>query len=114
MSNINTMSKEITYYLNTLEQRKDKQLKTMKEKLEKIISEKLKLNFVRSDLEDFFLECVETVRRQIVKRKYQHKDCNNMNYYLNEIKDYNIFRMEDKMKILELLVSHEKLLIYIY
>jgi hypothetical protein len=37
-----------------------------------------------------------------------------MNYYLNEIKDYNIFRMEDKIKILELLVSHEKLLIYLY
>jgi len=37
-----------------------------------------------------------------------------MNYYLNEIKDYNVFRMEDKVKILELLVSNERLLIFLY
>lgn len=37
-----------------------------------------------------------------------------MNLYLNEVKDYNVFRMEDKIKILELLVSNEKLLIYLY
>ena len=37
-----------------------------------------------------------------------------MDEYLNEIKDYNVFRMEDKIKVLELLVSHEKLLIYLY
>ena len=42
------------------------------------------------------------------------KDPHNMNYYMNEIKDYNIFRMEDKIKILELLVSNEKLLIFLY
>ena len=42
------------------------------------------------------------------------KDSQNINYYLNEIKDYNVFRMEDKIRILELLVSHEKLLIYLY
>lgn len=42
------------------------------------------------------------------------KDPQNINYYLNEIKDYSVFRLEDKTKILELLLSHEKLLIYLY
>lgn len=34
--------------------------------------------------------------------------------YINKIKDYNTFRVEDKLKILELLLTHEKLLIYLY
>jgi len=42
----------------------------MREKLEKIMSDKLKMGAVRSDLESFFLECVETVRRQVARRKY--------------------------------------------
>ena len=43
-----------------------------------------------------------------------NKETQNLNYYLNEIKDYNVFRMEDKIKILELLVSHERILIFLY
>ena len=113
-TNLGPLALEISNYINKTEENLKKQLKQTKDKLEKVMKDKLRMNVVRSDLENFFLECVETVRRQIIRRKYMNKDPQNMNYYLNEIKDYNVFRMEDKIKILELLVSHEKLLIYLY
>lgn len=68
---------------------------------------------MRSDLENFFLECVETVRKQIIKRKPPTKSTH-INFYLNQIKDYSLFRTEDKIKILELLLSNEKLMMFIY
>jgi len=33
---------------------------------------------------------------------------------MEDMKDYNIFRMEDKAKILELLLTNENLIIFLY
>ncbi|KAL4482589.1 hypothetical protein ABPG72_005832 [Tetrahymena utriculariae] len=131
---------EIAQYCKIITDRKQKQLKQVKDKLEKTLKEKLKMGMARSDLETFFLECVETARKQIIKRKYvagssanqtvKKGDQNgqgqtnqnsifqspnkNMGDFVESIKDYRVFRSEDKVKILELLLSHEKLMMYLY
>lgn len=33
---------------------------------------------------------------------------------MDSIKDYSIFRKEDKLKILELVLSNEKILVFLY
>lgn len=33
---------------------------------------------------------------------------------MNKIRDFKVFRIEDKIKILELVLTHEKLLIFLY
>ncbi|KAL4499123.1 hypothetical protein ABPG72_017025 [Tetrahymena utriculariae] len=107
--------KEITHMFKVEDEKKQKQIKKLKERLDKVLKEKLTQNVVRSDLENFFLECIETVRKQIIKRKPPPKTAENqLNFYLTQIKDYSVFRNEDKIKILELLLSNERLLMFIY
>ncbi|EAS06159.1 myosin heavy chain, putative (macronuclear) [Tetrahymena thermophila SB210] len=131
---------EIAQYCKIITDRKQKQYKQVKDKLEKTLKEKLKMGMARSDLETFFLECVETARKQIIKRKYVaggsanqtakkgeqnglsqtnqnsifQSPNKNMGDFVESIKDYKVFRSEDKVKILELLLSHEKLMMYLY
>ncbi|KAL4449906.1 hypothetical protein ABPG74_015025 [Tetrahymena malaccensis] len=107
--------REITHMFKVEDEKKQKQIKKLKERLDKVLKEKLTQNVVRSDLENFFLECIETVRKQIIKRKPPPKTAENqLNFYLTQIKDYSVFRNEDKIKILELLLSNERLLMFIY
>ena len=69
---------------------------------------------IRSDLENFFLECVETVRRQVMKRRAPQQRETSAVLLGSGLHDYTVFRAEDKQHILELLLTHEKLLVYLY
>ncbi|KRX08053.1 hypothetical protein PPERSA_06231 [Pseudocohnilembus persalinus] len=104
-------AKDVINHLKKIEEDRYKVIKKYKDKSEQLLKEKIKLNNTRSDLEAFFLECVQAVRRQVLKRK-QPQD--NINQLLAQVQDYNVFRLEDKQKILELMVQHEKILLYIY
>lgn len=58
-----TLVREITHMFKIEEDKKQKQVKQLKDRLDKILKEKLTQNVLRSDLENFFLECIETVRK---------------------------------------------------
>lgn len=58
-----TLVKQMTQLLRMEDDKRVRQLKQLKEKLEKVVRDKLTQNVVRNDLESFFLECIETVRK---------------------------------------------------
>ncbi|CAD8110126.1 unnamed protein product [Paramecium sonneborni] len=104
---------KITKYVTIIEQRYQNQNKILNEKVQKLMIFQNKKSIIRSDLEYFFLECVDTVRREIQKKKLLGSQQQQQSY-LDSIQDFQQFYKEDKIKILELVVSNEKLLVFIY
>ncbi|CAD8105271.1 unnamed protein product [Paramecium sonneborni] len=104
---------KITKYVTIIEQKYQNQTKILKEKVQKLLISQNKKSIIRSDLEYFFLECIDAVRREIFKKRplgnFQQQQS-----YLDSIQDFQQFYKEDKIKILELVVSNEKLLVFIY
>lgn len=62
------------------------------------------------ELKNWFLECIETIRKQVAQRKfygYKSED-------LNGISSWEQFRMIDKLRLLEMFMQNEKLLVWMY
>lgn len=70
----------------------------------------------KSDLEGLFLECVEEVRKEVLRRRakslLQQKFPRKSGSAQRERKD--LFTPSDKRKILELLISNEQVLVHLY
>ncbi|CAD8098440.1 unnamed protein product [Paramecium primaurelia] len=104
---------KITKYITIIEQKYQNQNRILNEKVQKLLISQNKKSIIRSDLEYFFLECVETVRKEIQKKR-PLTNFQQYQSYLDSMQDFSQFYKEDKIKILELVVSNEKLLVFIY
>ncbi|CAD8199185.1 unnamed protein product [Paramecium pentaurelia] len=104
---------KITKYITIIEQKYQNQNRILNEKVQKLLISQNKKSIIRSDLEYFFLECVETVRKDIQKKR-PLTNFQQYQSYLDSMQDFSQFYKEDKIKILELVVSNEKLLVFIY
>lgn len=60
---------EIVSYIRQTEQKYIAKISQYKQKIASLISTQNKVSIIRSDLEHFFLECVESVRREVLKRR---------------------------------------------
>ena len=114
-------------HINTL---KDK-MKALKRKLTDANSGKVKYFSERSDLEEFFLNWIEEVRKDITKRKLlsegiSHKTLNRSSTEAFGDKKISLkdldkkktklenFTKTDKRKVIELLISNEQVLLFLY
>ena len=109
-------------------------LKEQKRKTTMANSNKVNYLAEKSDLEDFFLDCIEQVRKDIVKRKAKsdslsgprrlNKSSSALNYEgglgvngkikgLSKAKLKN-FTKTDKSKVIEMLISNEQVLLFLY
>ncbi|CAK91359.1 unnamed protein product (macronuclear) [Paramecium tetraurelia] len=104
---------KFTKYVTIIEQKYQNQNKILNEKVNKLLISQNKKSIIRSDLEYCFLECVDAVRREIQKKR-PLGNFQQYQSYLDTIQDFQQFYKEDKIKILELVVSNEKLLVFIY
>lgn len=114
---------EIEKYLKNFEERYEERmgrLKTeIKEEKKRILSTSVQHSsnyFEKSELEVLFLSCVDEVRKEVIKRRTQ-------NLFAQKYSkrspspgrlDRNALTSADKRKVLELLVSNEKVLILIF
>jgi len=100
-------------------------LKQQKMKTIEANSNKVKYFSDRNELEDFFLNCIEEVKKDIVKRKtkqdsYPHKKFNrssSQNFKKSKSlkgPKYEQFTKTDKKKVIELLISNEQVLLFLY
>lgn len=89
---------------------------TEKKKFKQISAQQSSVFFVKSELENLFLECVEEVRKDISRRKA--KDLLDQKYTKRAKTTHNdektLMTPSDKRKILELLISNEQVLIMLY
>lgn len=87
-----------------------------KKKIKQVTAQQSSTFFVKSDLENLFLECVEEVRKEIsrrkaknlVEQKYQKRS------KTSQREERLVMTPSDKRKILELLISNEQVLILLY
>ena len=102
-------------------------LKLQKNKTIAANSEKVKYFAHRNDLEDFFLNCIEEVKKDISKRKIQADGyAKKLNKSSSEVFDkraktakskapkLDAFTKTDKKKVIELLISNDQVLLYLY
>ncbi|CAD8190470.1 unnamed protein product [Paramecium octaurelia] len=104
----------ITKYVTQIEQKYLKQIQNLNAKVNNLLISQNKKSVIRSDLESFFLDCVETVRRDILKKKRPFGNTQWQQNQIEMISDFSQFHKEDKLKILELVVSNEKILVFLY
>ncbi|CAD8090011.1 unnamed protein product [Paramecium primaurelia] len=105
---------KISKYVTQIEQKYQKQISTLNQKANNLLISQNKKSVIRSDLESFFLDCVETVRRDILKKKRPFGNNQQLQTSIENIADFSQFHKEDKLKILELVVSNEKILVFLY
>jgi hypothetical protein len=114
---------EIEKYLKNIEERYEDRIAKvkfdLKEEKKRILSVSVQKSsdyFEKSELEALFLECVDEVRKDVIKRRTQ-------NLFTQKFQkksvsparpDRNALTSSDRRKILELLVSNEKVLILIF
>jgi hypothetical protein len=87
-----------------------------KKKFKSVSANQNSLFFVKTDMENLFLDCVEEVRKEISKRKTQNlaKQKFMKSSYSVERDDRLVMSSSDKRKVLELLICNEKVLTMIY
>ncbi|CAI2360921.1 unnamed protein product [Moneuplotes crassus] len=101
--------------------------KLKQQKMKTIEANSNKVNYFsnRNDLEDFFLNCIEEVKKDIKKRRekqdgYQSKKLSRSNSEIvnknRRIKGpkYENFTKTDKKKVIEMLISNEQVLLFLY
>ncbi|KAM3134605.1 hypothetical protein pb186bvf_013247 [Paramecium bursaria] len=109
----NLVVDDILNYIQKIEGGYIQKQRNMQQKISSLLQSQTRSNVIRSELENFFLECVESVRRDIMKRK-SINHVKQMQQYVEQLSNFQVFLKEDKQKVLELLLSHEKLLVYLY
>ena len=87
-----------------------------KKKVKQITAQHSSNFFVKSDLENLFLECVEEVRKEISRRKAKSLVDQKYSKRSNTVQpdERMVMTPSDKRKILELLISNEQVLILLY
>ena len=102
--------------IKKLETQKNREIKILRQKVEKCVKDNLRSNIVRSDLEGFFSDCIETVRKELIKKNNINNisKLQELNFFVKEIKDFSIFKKEDKIKILKLFLTNEQLTIKLH
>ncbi|OMJ67353.1 hypothetical protein SteCoe_35499 [Stentor coeruleus] len=114
---------ELEKFFNDLENKYNLSIKHIKNSLEAerrrfktMSAQQTSVFFAKSDLENLFLECIEEVRKDAIKRKLQNAA--NQKYLkrccIGQKDDISILKSSDKRKILELLISNEQVLIFLY
>ncbi|CAD8198375.1 unnamed protein product [Paramecium octaurelia] len=99
----NQIINEIAQYVSFIENSQTKQIQLLRQKMNQAICQSTKAFATRSEYEEFFIDCVEQVRKDIMRRR-QNAQVD------NKFSDFNVFRKEDKFKVLELVLMNEKLL----
>ena len=87
-----------------------------KRKVKQVTAQQSSNFFVKSDLENLFLECVEEVRKEISRRKAKSLVDQKYSKRSNtsQADERMVMTPSDKRKILELLISNEQVLILLY
>ncbi|CAG9328851.1 unnamed protein product [Blepharisma stoltei] len=98
----------IKHYKNTLDNKK--------KKIQNITAQQTSVFLEKSESESLFLECVEEVRKEVLRRRAKtllnQKFGKKSKFTERDTKDH--FTPGDKRKILELLISNEQVLIMLY
>lgn len=85
----------------------ERQLKAERNSMRQLKSAKSNYLLERGELEEFFLECVENVRKDVLRRRLR------VNPATNEVK-LEQFTETDKRRVLELLVADERVLLLVH
>ena len=114
---------DLERYFNELETKYNESIKHLKNSFDiekkrnrNISAQQNSIFFVKSDMESLFLECVDEVKKEVNKRKeisFANQKFPIRNHTAQKW-DKNLMTPKDKRKILELLVSNEKVLICLY
>lgn len=91
-------------------------LESEKKKVKQVTAQQSSMFFVKSDLENLFLECVEEVRKEISRRKAKNlvEQKYTKRSKTSQREERMVMTPSDKRKILELLISNEQVLILLY
>jgi len=130
-SRLETLALEVSDMKLKLEDR-DSQIYELRHKLDQerknarwTKTDKVKRVMQRNDLEEFFMECVEEVRKDIVKRR-AHSAANGIAAKKHSIKNgktieedqdgpkLDQYTATDKRRVIELLMSNENVLLFLY
>lgn len=82
------------------EEARDRKLEELSTKYEKVLRQTSSQNIRANDLEQFFFKCVETARKEILKRT------SNLQSYGVDFIDYDSFMRLDCIRVLELFVAN--------
>lgn len=112
---------EIEKYMSAQEQRCKEAIRHMQSTLD-AERKRMKANsavqssvfLAKSDLEGLFLQCVEEVRREVLKRRTQAVMSARYTTKAHLKEPKTGFTAQDKRRILELLISNEQVLVFLY
>lgn len=105
------------------------QMDLLKKSSVKLKRDKVKFSQDKTDLEEFFLQCIEEVKKDILKRRAlsrsqsakkvirnvaSHSDGGSSSRRLKETGKLADFTSTDKRKVIELLLSNESILLFLY